>query len=616
MAATTALLLVYGLQGGAYDVVSRQGLAIVVWVVLGLGWACGVLPVAAPPRALLVAVGGLAGLTLLTAAGLAWTESAERTAAELARNVHYLGIVALLCSAVPARHAAAVVAGCLTAGGILLALGVASRLFPDLFPDNVIGETFETARLGYPLNYWNAMGTLGAVCVAGGVGFAAHLPQRWLRGAALSLLPLAGAVIFLTYSRAAIVGTAVAVVVVLLASRHRLTALVQLLAGGAVSGIVVLVIREHREISDATGTAGAALIAVVVIAAMAVCGLLGALSAPLDAKRLATRIARPLAIACGTAALVGGGLFGPGLASDAWDEFSKPSSVDSTDPVARLGTLSGYRYEIFASATDAFQAHPWGGTGPGTFEFWFNRNGGGPQLRDAHSLYLEPLAELGIFGLLMTLLLVGGLLAAVIAARRRARSPLEIATTTAGLGLWCVFAVQAGVDWLWEVTALTVLALVGAAAAAMVGARQEAAPASGLGRLAMCSLSVIAVVVQVPGLSAARHQRASEAAGRHGNLPAARAAALASVRAEPWSSEGWGRLAVIDQARGDLVRADADLTRAIRLEPTNWRWRYLRSRVRVARGAPDLALEDFRRARALRPASPFLSAELAALAGG
>ena len=60
-------------------------------------------------------------------------------------------------------------------------------------------------------------------------------------------------------------------------------------------------------------------------------------------------------------------------------------------------------------------------------------------VRDAHSLYLETAAELGLVGLAALLALFGG----VVVAARRARTP----AAAAALAAW---AVHAGVDWDWE----------------------------------------------------------------------------------------------------------------------------------------------------------------------
>ncbi len=114
---------------------------------------------------------------------------------------------------------------------------------------------------------------------------------------------------------------------------------------------------------------------------------------------------------------------------------------------------------------EASETAPWKGIGPGTFEFWWARHGSYDGfVRDAHSLYLENLAELGIVGLL----LIGGFVLAVlgIGAVRSLRAPPEqrlvLAAATAGAA---GFAMAAALDWVWQLAALAVAFMLLAAVA-------------------------------------------------------------------------------------------------------------------------------------------------------
>ncbi len=115
----------------------------------------------------------------------------------------------------------------------------------------------------------------------------------------------------------------------------------------------------------------------------------------------------------------------------------------------------GDRTMFWQAARDASAAHPIGGTGAGTFATVYTEvRGAGPAARDAHSLYLQTLSELGVVGLALIALflalpLLGGL-------RARAAAPL---------GGFVVFVLHAGVDWDWQMPALTVAALALGAAA-------------------------------------------------------------------------------------------------------------------------------------------------------
>jgi O-antigen ligase len=103
------------------------------------------------------------------------------------------------------------------------------------------------------------------------------------------------------------------------------------------------------------------------------------------------------------------------------------------------------------------------GSGAGTFDrYWLHYRTVGSFARDAHSVYLETLAELGPIGLalLLTALLIPLL------ALRGGRDPL-LATAAAA---YVAFLVHAGVDWDWELPAVTLAGL--ACGSAMVVARR------------------------------------------------------------------------------------------------------------------------------------------------
>src|ERR671918_1610143 len=92
---------------------------------------------------------------------------------------------------------------------------------------------------------------------------------------------------------------------------------------------------------------------------------------------------------------------------------------------------------------------------------------------DAHSLYLETLAELGVVGFAFLMAFLGGMAAAVVRLHRR--SPGAATALAGGLAAW---AVHVGLDWDWEMPAVTLPALMlGAAAVAWSGEpATEAAP--------------------------------------------------------------------------------------------------------------------------------------------
>src|SRR5262245_35662241 len=92
------LVAFLGFEGGGYDPLVHDQVGIGVWWVLLVGALVGALPRLGPSRLAAIALGMLAAFVIWMALSLIWTESAERTAADLARALGYLGIFALALS--------------------------------------------------------------------------------------------------------------------------------------------------------------------------------------------------------------------------------------------------------------------------------------------------------------------------------------------------------------------------------------------------------------------------------------------------------------------------------------------------------------------------------------
>jgi tetratricopeptide (TPR) repeat protein len=244
------------------------------------------------------------------------------------------------------------------------------------------------------------------------------------------------------------------------------------------------------------------------------------------------------------------------------------------------------------------------GIGAGTFEFWWNQDEGDRFIRDAHSVYLEALAELGIPGLALVVILLGGLGALALRARPRLASTGQYGAH-AGLGAaFVVYLVQAGVDWLWESTAITVLGLLVAAVAAAPRTRPLPAPRT-LVRAGIAVVAVMACLLQVPGLVSTSLVRDSQGAIERGDVQAALGQANDAVEAQPWAASPYAHRALVEEEAGRLSAAAVDMRRAIDREPDNWRHPLLLARIEARRGRVASALQAYRRARRLRPESRF-----------
>jgi cytochrome c-type biogenesis protein CcmH/NrfG len=168
-----------------------------------------------------------------------------------------------------------------------------------------------------------------------------------------------------------------------------------------------------------------------------------------------------------------------------------------------------------------------------------------------------------------------------------------------------VYLFHAGVDWMWESTAVTALAFISAAVAAMAVSRR--APRLGwLWRGAVAVVALIAIVVQLPGLVSTSKVRDSQAAFRSGDTEAAIGDANDAVDAQPWASSPYVQRALVEEASDELTAAAVDLGRAVDRERTNWRPWLLLARVEAKRGDVERALDAYRTAKRLRPESTFV----------
>ena len=114
------------------------------------------------------------------------------------------------------------------------------------------------------------------------------------------------------------------------------------------------------------------------------------------------------------------------------------------------------------------ELNPWLGSGAGTFDrYWLLYRPVSSFARDAHSLYLETLAELGPIGLALLLVALGLPLLVL----RRRRDPL-LATAAAA---YVAYLLHTGVDWDWELPAVTLTGLI-CGGSLLVAARADDAP--------------------------------------------------------------------------------------------------------------------------------------------
>jgi O-antigen ligase len=443
-------------SGGYFDH-ARLVALIVAWA---LAAAAVCLSDAPLPRSRegLAALGALTGYTGWIALSTTWAPLSGPAGDDLERAVLYLGAFVAVAAAFRPRSAARAVEPGLALGALVVTgYGLVGRLLPGIVHER---ETASAAgRLDQPLTYWNASGALAALGLILCARIAGDNDRRpELRtAAAAAAVPLAAGV-YLSFSRGALAALAAGVIVLLVAAPSWIqlrSAAICLELGAlgagacaAFGGVRDLTGSLHsRELQGAA--VFVALLALMAIAAAvarweqrAECAgttRLGPLPLPRWAPAAAAAlvvaiVVVPVAIAKGTST----------------------ATPVAGETGARLSSVGSNRYEYWKVALKVAADHPVAGVGASGFAVeWLKRRPIDDPVKDAHSLELETLAELGLVGFALLSVLLGAI---ALAARRVHRyDPGLAAGPIAGLTLW---ALHAAIDWDWEMPALTLVAVV------------------------------------------------------------------------------------------------------------------------------------------------------------
>ena len=282
-----------------------------------------------------------------------------------------------------------------------------------------------------------------------------------------------------------------------------------------------------------------------------------------------------LVVACAVGALIAAG--GPRAAIDGFEKRFNADPTGGTDLNRRVFSVAGNgRSAAFRVSWNAGRERPLIGYGSGTFEYlWYERRPNTLVIRDAHSLYLETFAELGIVGLL---LLVGALVAPVLAAIRARRQRLA----AAGLGALAAWCAASAFDWHWEMVGVTITALL-AAATGLVAA--EHGPRRVLGRRARAAAIAAGLALSVGAIWSLVGNQAlfagREALARR-DWVSAREHGRRAERLLVWSAEPELVLGDAAAGLGDRQAALRSYRKATAIDPRSWvAWLRL---AQVARG--------------------------------
>ena len=377
-------------------------------------------------------------------------------------------------------------------------------------------------------------------------------------------MPLPALALFLTSSRGAAVAAAVGLLLLFAIGAPRIRLVASALIAGAAAGVLVLLAAEHDLVTDwrvdAPGYDSEA-IALLGATIAAVCAVF-AVRALADGVIERIRVPRGLRLALAAIAAVV--IVAGGVAIDParrFDELRAPP-----DPAAftqERGLVTSHltstegtgRWQFWEAGWSAFRSEPLVGIGAGGYQAWWAQHGSIERfVRDAHSLFVETAAELGLLGLA---LLLGFLGAAVVGGWRR-RSSAGPTVAGGALAVLACGLTGAAIEWTWELPGA--FAPVVVAAAVLAGPALGAGPERGRARYAWTAGVVVvgaaAVLVAGVALIGDANLRASRAAVGEGDYVRAAEEARSASAIQPWAAAPYLQLA--------LVREGENLPAALR----------------------------------------------------
>jgi O-antigen ligase len=610
-----ALVIYLSFDSGGFFPQGPAVAALLLIVILVLRITLVDEPLAGVGWPLAIGGGALALFALWTLASGAWSDAPGRALVEFDRALMYLLLTVLLGSAVRTSSRLRWLAAALSGAALVITIiALATRLYPDRFPTTipVLGES----NLAYPLTYSNALGILCTLGAIPALYFACstRLPLV-VRALAAAAMPLFTVTVYLTLSRGPVAAAIVGVVAFLVLGRPR-GALSAAIAVVPTSAIAVASAYHHQLITkDPTSAAAVGqghTVALVVLACVIGAAALRVLLAPLDRRvseySLPDRSRRPVLIAAWTGLVlvivaVAVAVNAPERISDQYHRFVDSGQASPQQQDIRQSLFSSANRGIVDNwkvALDAFDDQPLRGQGAGMYENWWNQHRPAHQatynVTDAHSLYVEVLGELGIVGLLLLVVLVVSVLVALAPIRRGPNRPLYAALFATALA----WVVHAGIDWDWEMPAVTVVFFaIGGAALAAHSSRASWLPLSQGVRVTTGLLLLVAAATPVLVFTSQRQLNDARDALRARDCARALDRATASIDTLAIRAEPYEVLALCQQARGQLGFATAAARKAVSRDPDNWRYHYNLGLLLGAAGLP--ARPEIARAHTLNP---------------
>ena len=620
-----AITLYLSFNAGGFFVVPPAVVGIVLLLCLLLQLTLATRPLQGAGPLATTAIAGMALYSVWTLASSAWSHSPSRALIEFDSAMVYTLALTLTAMWPARRERLRALLGGLTFAIVVIAIiAIITRLEPRVWP---LAPDVSEDRLSYPLTYWNTLGLLVAIGIIGALQFACSARERlWVRVLATAALPLLVTTLYFTLSRGAIGVLIIGALLFVAFARARGT-LPTLVAAGPPSAVVVLVGYHAAALTGEHPTSALAVhqghhVTIALVAAIVVAALLRLALAPVEGRLRAPRWPLPVApwvvFAAAVAAVVAA-LFIAGVAQHEIHEFGQTNAIANLqNQRTRLTSASNNgRFDIWRVAVHGFDRHPVIGSGAGTFQnVWNQHRNSGMTIVNAHSLYLQTMAELGIVGLVLLLIPLGAVLVGLVRAVRAAPAAGR-AVPVAVLAASVMLVVHAGVDWDWEMPAVVVWFFALGGASLAVAPRAERGPAwrhaSPLRLLLGIGCLVLAITPALLALSQVHLDRAADAladndCGRTISEGLSSISVL-NVRPEPYMLIG-----LCDARLGDDALAIRMERSAVDRDPQDWEFHYALAIVQAASGFDPRAAA--RRAHQLNPREPLTDYALRLYAHG
>ena len=580
---------------------------------------------------LVLAAGALALFALETILSTEWSHAPGIALTTFDLPLLYLLVMVLFGSVAQTAGRLALLLRALAATIVVVCgCGLTTRLLPRVWPTS---PELANNRLAFPLTYWNALALVAVFGIVLCLHFASDRQERrFVRVLAAAALPVQACTLYFTFSRGGILAALVAVLVYAALGRPR-TLLSTLVATLPTTAVALVVAYDANLLATTDPTTPGAVgqghrVALVLVGCIVLSALLqGALLRWDDRLERSSLFAavwrrkRPLgaALVAVVAILV---VVLHGTISREYEGFINPNSfANPYDLRARLtNPANDSRIYTWQIAWHGFEGAPLLGHGAGTYvDTWDKSRPIYFYVQNAHSLYMETLDELGIVGFV---LLIAAILIVLWSAARRVRGP-DRALYAVVFSLLLVWALHAGIDWDWQMPALSIVffVLAGAVLARRRPGDQEAvdrsagdpvlesSPRLWGSRLGVQTRVFLGLGCLLLGVAPAyvwlaqRKINAATSAFDAGNCAGASSAALSSISVVSVEAQPYRILAYCDIRRDKPTAALTAVNREASLDPNSYAYALDLAVIRAAAGQNPRSAA--REALSLNPLDPY-----------